>query len=315
MPACRSCAGPLPPPGLSLGDQPLVDVAAESAEAARAAPRAPLALTLCPRCGLAQLAGPTASGPMPDPGPMPGSGDLPALDAAPDPNAVVSAIAGRIGDDGSALLEFPYLGDLVDRMDLAAVRHGRVSYLSMTSLVGLLERHGLGATAVERDPSHGGALRVRVERPAGRDLAAPVAALVEEERGRGMADPDYLAAFGARVAALLDDLLALLASLRSEEGALVAGHGAVAGATTLLNALRASADDVAFVADHRPEQQGRFIPGPGIPIVPPQELLDGRPDVLVVFTWSAADEVFERYQALRAAGTRFVVPVPEVRIL
>lgn len=338
-PTCRSCAGALLPPGLSLGDQPLVDAATNSPEAARAAPRHPLAVTLCPICGLAQLADPPdplqLSGGVqgrpsysqmvaesarkgrerPDQRGMPGN-DLVVsiLGQVWDPNEVVSVIATLLADDEPAVLEFPYLRDLVDRDEFATVRHGRASYFSMTSLVELLARHGLAATGVERCPLDGGALRVRVQRRTGRGPQAPVAALLREEEELGVADPGYLAAFGGRVAALMDDLLALLASLRTE-GALVAGYGAAAEATTLLNMMGAGPDEVAFVADHRHDQQGRFIPGAAIPIVSPQEMLDGRPDVLVVFAWSAAEEVFERHHALREAGTRFVVPAPEVRIL
>ena len=67
-----------------------------------------------------------------------------------------------------------------------------------------------------------------------------------------------------------------------------------------------------FVADRSTHKQGRFMPGVGIPIVAPEELLARRPDYCVLLTWNFADEILAQQQAYRDAGGKFIVPVPAV---
>jgi hypothetical protein len=44
-------------------------------------------------------------------------------------------------------------------------------------------------------------------------------------------------------------------------------------------------------------------------------VLERRPDYLVILPWNIADEVVSQQQEFAARGGRFVVPVPEPRVL
>jgi hypothetical protein len=83
----------------------------------------------------------------------------------------------------------------------------------------------------------------------------------------------------------------------------------------MLNACGIGTETIDFVADRSQYKQGRFMPGVHLPVVAPERLLQDRPDDVLLLTWNFADEILEQQAAYRAAGGRFVIPVPEPRIV
>jgi SAM-dependent methyltransferase len=232
----------------------------------------------------------------------------------PDVTAVVRGMARTLRAHGHVVIETPYVRDLVDRIEFDTIYHEHLFYYSATALSRLLSANGLDLVAVERIPIHGGSLRVFAQL---RGVAAPdksVDAILREEARVGLDTARYYCDFGARVDALLDELRALLDRLRAE-GRRIAGYGAAAKATVLLNALGVGAETIEFVADRNPHKHGRLIPGTRIPIVPAERLVEERPDDTVLFSWNFADEVLAQQAAYRAAGGRFVIPIPVPRLV
>jgi hypothetical protein len=125
---------------------------------------------------------------------------------------------------------------------------------------------------------------------------------------------DYFLGFAARVDDLRARLRDLLAGLKSQ-GHRIAAYGAAAKGATMLNACGIGTETIDFVADRSQYKQGRFMPGVHLPVVAPVRLLQDRPDDVLLLTWNFADEILEQQAAYRAEGGRFVIPVPEPRIV
>jgi len=230
----------------------------------------------------------------------------------PDLNGFVAGIAAVLKDDGVAVIEVPYLRDLIEKCEFDTIYHEHLCYFSVSALDALFRRNGLELRAVERIPVHGGSLRLFVARSGASSPA--VTALLAEERTLGMLDARYYGDFSARVEKLKRDLVTLLRELKSQ-GKRLAAYGASAKGTTLLNYFGIGADLLEFVVDRSTEKQGRFTPGTHLPILAPDHLKRDRPDYLLLLAWNFLDEILAQQQEFRAQGGRFVVPVPDVRIV
>ena len=237
--------------------------------------------------------------------------DVYRLAHLPDLDAGVAAIAQLLAPDGAAVIEFDHALSTIGEVQFDALRHGHFSYLTLAALRPLLVRHGLAVTHAVPQPVYGGALRIRL-RPAAAPASAAVdpsvAAVLEAERSAGLDDPAFLAGLAGRVA---DRCAALREHLEvaAREGRRVVGYGAPTRAVTLLNAAGVTARDLPFTVDRSSAKHGRFLPGTGIPIRDPHELVNMPPDELLILTWDLADEVVAQLGEL-AGRTRFVVPLP-----
>ncbi|MHB8519335.1 MAG: methyltransferase domain-containing protein [Limisphaerales bacterium] len=233
---------------------------------------------------------------------------------APDPNDFVAGLRTILKPGGRIILEFPYAVNLIDQGEFDTIYHEHVFYFTLTALAPLFQRHGLSVFHVERLPIHGGSLRLFVGE-AGRHAVQPsVAELLGEEAREGVGTLAYYQGFASKVESLRRKLCELVRDLK-RAGKTIAGYGASAKGSTLLNFYGLGRDVIDFVVDRSTYKQGRLTPGTHIPITHPAELLDKRPDYTLLLTWNFADEILAQQSAYRARGGKFILPIPEVRVV
>ena len=100
-------------------------------------------------------------------------------------------------------------------------------------------------------------------------------------------------------------------------GALVAGFGAPAKATTLMYQFELTARDLDFIIDDSPLKQGLYSPGRFVPVVDSSVLQDAarRPDYLVILAWNFAQPIIKKHEPYRQAGGKFIMPIPRLQIV
>lgn len=229
-----------------------------------------------------------------------------------DTNGFVAGIATLLKNNGTLVVEVPHVMELIERCEFDTIYHEHLCYFSVMSLTHLFRRHGLFLNRLRQLDIHGGSLRLFVEKH--ENIDSSVAALLERERSIGMGAAGYYAEFGRRVEDVKRKLTALLHELRGQ-GCRIAAYGAAAKGTTMVNYCGIGPDVVDFVVDRNTYKHGRFMPGQHIPIRDPDALSHERPDFVLLLAWNFAREIISQQQQYLQAGGRFIVPVPEPRIL
>jgi SAM-dependent methyltransferase len=233
---------------------------------------------------------------------------------APDPNDFVAGLATLLKPLGRIVLEFPYGVDFIEHTEFDTIYHEHVFYFTLTALLPLFERHGLTIFRAERLPIHGGSLRLFAGHSGAHSVERSVPDLLAAETRKDVNAFAWYESFGRQVRAIKADLVQLLARLK-RQGKSLAAYGASAKGSTLLNYCGIGAETLDFVADRSPYKQARLTPGTHLPIVPPDELPKRQPDYTLLLTWNFAGEILAQQQAYRDAGGKFIVPIPEVKIV
>jgi 2-polyprenyl-3-methyl-5-hydroxy-6-metoxy-1,4-benzoquinol methylase len=234
----------------------------------------------------------------------------------PDLCDFVGGLSLLLAPGGVASLEFPHLLRLVEGNQFDTIYHEHYSYLGFTTVQEIFLHHDLSVFDVEELPTHGGSLRVwarrkEQDRP---PVAASVAELAWRERVAGMRELAFYRGFEERVAETKRALLSFLIEAR-RAGRRVAAYGAPGKGNTLLNYCGIRGDLVEYTVDRSPHKQGNFLPGSRIPIHAPERVFATRPDYLLILPWNLEAEVREQMEGIAAWGGRFVVPIPELRVI
>jgi len=232
-----------------------------------------------------------------------------------DPVDFLAGCRELIDEAGLIAIEVPYVRELLDRLEYDTIYHEHLCYFSLTSLLRACDRVGLSAIRVDRLPVHGGSLRLYLRR-AGGTHSADVLAMAAAEAADGLTSGVRYRRFADQVRANRTALLGVLEGL-VRDGRRLAGYGAPAKGNTLLNYCGIDTRLLPFTVDKNPLKVGLFTPGTHIPVRPVSALTDpaGTPDFVLLLAWNFADEVMRQQESFRRHGGRFILPIPEPRVV
>jgi len=220
------------------------------------------------------------------------------------------------GGRGVAVIEVPYIRDMIDQLEFDTIYHEHLCYFSLTALDDLFSRHGLSIDDAQRVDIHGGSLRLIVHHAvsAEGERSERVDELLQEEVDCGIGSCGYYRDFAGRAQDLRDRLRGMLAEIKNE-GKRIAVYGASAKGSTLLNYCGLGGETLDFVVDRSPRKQGRFTPGSHLPILDPEHLMTRCPDYVLLLTWNFKEEILAQQSAYRDRGGRFIIPIPQPEVV
>ena len=213
-----------------------------------------------------------------------------------DLQGIVDGIRTLLKDDGVAVIEAPYVRDLIDHCEFDTIYHEHLCYFSVTAVSRLFASHGLTLVDVRRLPTHGGSLRMFVQRTG--VPSAAVLQLLAEEQALGLDRADYYRDFAARVHSVKEALKSCSAPSRPK---------ASASPATLpprkqrsCSTLRASMADSRLRRRSQRHKHGSYVPGVQLPIYDTAKLLESpAPDYVLLLAWNFKDEIMRQQQAYR----------------
>jgi hypothetical protein len=217
---------------------------------------------------------------------------------------------------GIITLEFPHVLHLIQKNQFDTIYHEHFSYFSLLTVRKIFSFHGLTIFDVEEISTHGGSLRVYVKHLEYEDISINkrVNILLEKEKQYGLENISTYTNFTKNVEEVKKKLQGFFNSARNSRKKIVC-YGAAAKGNTLLNYCTIGNNFIDYVVDKNPYKQGLFLPGTHIPIKDPSKIQKTKPDYLIIMPWNLKDEIMEQTKYIRGWGGKFVIPIPEVKIL
>ena len=233
-----------------------------------------------------------------------------------DMHDVMRGVEAVLAPAGVFVFEVYYLGIVLEEMQYDMMYHEHMSYYSLASLQRFLARFGMEIFDVKRLPLRSGTIRYYArnigQRPG--PVSPRVVELAEYEASHGFNTVETYLAYADRVKKTRADLTDLLTRLK-RDGKRLIGYGASGRATTIMTFCGIDTAYLDYVVDDAPAKHGLYTPGTHVPIRPWAATEAGLPDYAVLFAWPFAEEVKKRRMDYLRGGGKFIVPLPEVRIL
>lgn len=245
--------------------------------------------------------------------PVPGTGkadiivDCFGMMHAADQAAAVAERAARLAPGGVLLLQYHSLLTIVGGRQWNALRHGHYAYYSTTALTKMLGNAGLAPRMSWRFGLYGGTVLLAAQRET-EGRGAPdesVMVLLAAEAAARIRDPRAVGGLQRDVSVRTNALREWLTAMR-RAGLTVLGYSAASRAVALLRMAGVDRDLLPAVADASPAKHGLRMPGTGIGIISPGELIARAPDAVLVFVPDLMPEVRKAYPEVEASGAGWV---------
>lgn len=225
----------------------------------------------------------------------------------PNPNEIAAGIKKTLSTNGVAHIEIPWLGSLIQDGSFDTIYHEHYSYFSVHSLCILFLRNDLTITNIELLPIHGGSLHLQVRHS---DYNKECENWLNLEHKLKINTSQFKSKFVDKVNNIKQSINNLL-----DQYPTMAGFGAAAKTTILLNVLKITDKQMPCIIDVSPHKQHHFIPGTLQKIMPPEYLIETQPKACLIFPWNLSEEISRRnIDYLNAGGTFFTV-IPSLKAI
>lgn len=230
-----------------------------------------------------------------------------------DVQSVLRNVNCLLDENGIFVIEFPYLLTMFEKMFFDMIYHEHLSYIAITPLDFFTRQFDFQIFDIKTVTSHGGSLRVFIQKKNGPyKISKTVGQFLNNEKSFGIENEAPYFEFSKHVAQIKADILKFISKIK-QEGKLIAGYGAPAKATTIVNYCGLNETQINFVVDDNPLKQNRLVPGTRIPIVGSAHLEKIKPDYILIFAWNFAEEIMKKTE-FSLYNSRFIVPLPVPRI-
>ena len=229
-------------------------------------------------------------------------------------HSVIEGIKILLKEDGIVMFEDPYMGDVIENTSYDQFYDEHVFLFSILSISYLFGQYDMEVIDVEPQWTHGGSMRYVIARKGARPVSQNVHEHLEKEKALGLDAPSVYDRFKRNCEDSRDSLTTLLKEIKNE-GKRVVGYAATSKSTTIINYCGIGPDLIDFISDTTPIKQGKFNPGAHIPVRPYEEFLAKYPDYALLFAYNHAKEIMAKEQKFMASGGKWIVYVPEVKVL
>ncbi|MBI4575108.1 MAG: class I SAM-dependent methyltransferase [Planctomycetes bacterium] len=235
-----------------------------------------------------------------------------------DPPSFVRQVREVLSDDGVFAIELSWLPLMLRNRGFDSICHEHLEYYCLAQIEWLVQDAGMVVHDAEVNGINGGSFRVfirpREAGPVPPDASARVQVLRDEERSMALGTPAPYARFRQDCEGLRGRLRDLVLGLLGE-GRTIHAYGASTKGNVILQYCGLDRRHIRAAADRNPDKWGTRMLGTEIPVISEEDSRAARPDYFLALPYHFIDEFVRRESAYLALGGRFILPIPEVRVV
>jgi SAM-dependent methyltransferase len=224
---------------------------------------------------------------------------------------IVKGIKNLLSDNGTFIVQGTYLPNLINNNEFDIIYHEHLLYYRIENLNFLLNKFGLEVFDVDFADVHGGSFVAYISHTSSKEISQNVKNAILNERKNKFHEKDTYVLFAERVKKLRSSIHKMLKDLVSK-GNTIYAYGAPVKGTVMMNYCNIDSSLTQLAVEINKEKIGKYIPGVDVKVV--DEMSVEEPDYYFLLSWNFL-EVFKNSKEFKSGKRKFIVPVPEPRIV
>ena len=233
-----------------------------------------------------------------------------------DLRSFVEGVKNLLKTDGFFSFEVSYLGDVIKKKTFDIIYHEHLDYHSLKPLVNFFKSLKLEIFDFELVKAQGGSIRIYVSHQGAKKINKKKInkqILVEKNKYKLFEYISYKK-FEKEINKTKDNLIKLIKKIKKEKKS-IAGYGAAAKTTTLLNYFGIDNKLIDFIVDDNKLKQGRYTPGTHIPIFNSSYIYKRKPNYIILLAWNYSNFIITQHKKFFKIGGKFIVPFPKIKTI
>lgn len=230
------------------------------------------------------------------------------------PNKFMADIAKCLDKKGVFAIQMSYLPLMLKINDFPNICHEHLEYYSLFSLENLLKRHGLEVFDVLLNDVNGGSFRIYIQHKGARSVNGRVLKLRKSENKLSLFSEKVYQNFVSRIMELRAKTKGFIES-EVKKGKKVYVYGASTKGNTMLQFYDLKYPMIKAAADRNPIKWGKRTVATLIPIISEEQARSEKPDYFLILPWHFLKEFMKREENYLKSGGKFIVPLPNLKII
>ncbi|HEY4495906.1 MAG TPA: class I SAM-dependent methyltransferase [Candidatus Paceibacterota bacterium] len=233
-----------------------------------------------------------------------------------DPLKFSREVAECLDNEGAWIIQMAYLPAMIRTNMYDNIVHEHAGYYATQHVKWIMDQVGLEIFDCAENDVYGGSFRIFVKKKKNKKFTPTerYRSILDKELVEGLFVLATYQNFMNRIEKTRNDLRDLCRKIKAERKTIWV-YGASTKGNTILQYCGLGHKEIAAAADSNPFKIGKYIIGSDIPIKSEEEMRAAKPDYLLALPYSFVTAFIKREAELVAGGTKFIVPLPEVKII
>ena len=231
-----------------------------------------------------------------------------------NPNSFLKDASKLLDRDGVLLIEHADLYSIVKNNIFDTFCHEHLEYYSSKVIINMVKKHNLKVFDHKFNNINGGSSQYYIcHRNAKYKTRKTVKNILKIENKFQIDKIKTYKNFFNKIHKIKKDLTSKLKSLL-KKNKIIHGYGASTKGNVLLQYFDINKEQIKFIADRNPLKFNKYTPGTGIKIISENVSRKLKPDFFLVLPWHFKEEILLREKNMIKKGTKFIFPLPHLRI-
>ena len=232
-----------------------------------------------------------------------------------DPNKFIKEIKKILDDKGVFVLEHVDLYYIIKNNIFDTICHEHLVFYSTKIIIEMMKNNGLKVFNHEYNEINGGSSRYYIcHNKANFKVSKNIKKVLLRENLQGIELKKTYKLFFNKMLNEKIKLIKLIKKIK-DKGQNIHGYGASTKGNVLLQFYNINNKVVNYIADRNPLKWNSFTPGTRIKIISESQSRKIKPHFYLVLPWHFKNEILIREKNIRKKGTKFIFPLPKVRVV